>query len=92
MWDQELLPEITRVHLENSTSVGPGRHGSNSTRRHRGGTEPGSPAYGLCRPRWGEAEQFNRTTITDGTVDRPSDPADRQFAATGPNQRVEQGR
>jgi hypothetical protein len=36
--------------------------------------------------------KFKRTTITDGTVHRPSDLADSQFAATGPNQRVEQGR
>ena len=29
--------------------------------------------------------KFKRTTITDDTVDRPSDLVDRQFAATGPN-------
>ena len=86
MRDQELIPEITRVHGENYDVYGAKKAWKQLNRE---GIEVGRDrvarlmrSLGLVGVRRGK---FKRTTITDDTVDRPSDLVDRQFAASGPN-------
>lgn len=86
MRDQELIPEITRVHGENYDVYGAKKAWKQLNRE---GIEVGRDrvarlmgSLGLVGVRRGK---FKRTTITDDTVDRPSDLVDRQFTASGPN-------
>lgn len=84
--DEELKPEITRVHKENFDVYG----------AHKVWKQMNREAIGVGRDRiarlmsdlglaGARRGKFKRTTITDPTVALPSDLVDRHFAALGPN-------
>ena len=86
MRDRELIPEVTRVHLENYDVYGARKAW---LQLNREGIEVGRDrvarlmkSQGLVGVRRGK---FKRTTVTDESADRPADLVDRQFTATGPN-------
>ncbi len=80
------MPEITRVHGENYDIYGAHKAWKQLNRERievgRDRVARLMRTLGLVGVRRGK---FRRTTISDATVDRPSDLVDRQFAATGPN-------
>jgi putative transposase len=84
--DEELKPEITRVHQENFDVYG----------AHKVWKQMNREAIGVGRDRiarlmsdlglaGARRGKFKRTTITDPTVALPADLVDRHFAALGPN-------